>query len=136
MKTQTVLPLIFHSYWSCSHVFISYKLKVSGFSPSKALTQWVSLAIFVWDGEDSNDGVAFLPKLFVNLLSEQTLTNHCNLHPHTFTVLEGQQHAHTSMNKSYMELVQEFKTHETCQKPDLGSVGLRGLTMNFTQSTC
>lgn len=46
------------------------------------LTQWISLAILVRDGEDSDDGVAVLPQLLVNLLAEQTLSYHCNLHPH------------------------------------------------------
>lgn len=50
---------------------------------SDALTQWVCLAILVRDCEDTNDGVAVLPQLFVDLLAEHTLTNHCNLHPNT-----------------------------------------------------
>lgn len=45
------------------------------------LTQWVGFAILVWDGEHTNDGMTILSQLLVDLLSKQTLTNHCNLHP-------------------------------------------------------
>lgn len=65
------------------------KLKFGGPSPSKVLTQWVCLAILVRDGEDSDNGVAVLPQLLVNLLSEQTLTNHCYLHLHTSLFWRG-----------------------------------------------
>lgn len=67
--------------WPYCHPLLYGKAKVR--SVSKVLTQWVRLAILVRDGEDSDDGVAVLPQLLVNLLAEQTLTNHCDLHPHT-----------------------------------------------------
>lgn len=55
----------------------------------KVLTQWVCFAILVWDGEDSDDGVAVLPQLLVHLLTKQTLTNHCNLHLHDSLFCRG-----------------------------------------------
>lgn len=59
---------------------------------SEVLTQWVSLAILVGDGEDSYYSVAVLPQLPVDFLTEHTLTNHCNLHPLTLLCLERRQH--------------------------------------------
>lgn len=47
------------------------------------LTQWVSLAVLVRDGENSYDGVAILPQLLVHLLAKQALPNHGYLHPRT-----------------------------------------------------
>lgn len=63
---------------------------VSKFSkgPDNIPTQWVRFAILVWDREDSNDGVAVLPQLLVNLLAEQTLTDHCDLHLHNSPLLQ------------------------------------------------
>lgn len=91
-KHLAVFPVIFHSN------FLMAKLKFGGSSPSKVLTQWVSLAILVRDGEDSDDGVAILPQLLVHLLAEQTLTNHCNLHPHT-SLCSRETATHTSPTK-------------------------------------
>lgn len=65
---------------------IMVKLCLNALVSRSVLTQRVGLAILVGDGEDSYDGVAILPQLLVNLLAEQTLTNHCDLHPHASTV--------------------------------------------------
>lgn len=45
--------------WS-SYVPVA-ELEFGGSSPSTALTQWIGLAVFVRDGENSDDGVAILP---------------------------------------------------------------------------